>query len=79
MRIFRGWFGEELLGNGVGVGVADGLLNVANGVGVGVVSARETAPLAARTTAAKEITTLGNSADPLGLTLSSIRQKSLYR
>ena len=58
---------------------ADGLLNVANGVGVGVVSARETAPLVARTRAAKEITTLGNSPDPPGLTLSSIRQKSLYR
>jgi hypothetical protein len=47
--------------------------------GAGVESACESEAVEAMTSAKSAIPTLGIMADPMGLTLSSIRRKSLYR
>jgi len=70
----------EITGEGDGVAelVGEALL-VEEAVGAGVVSACESEVVEAMTSAKSAIPTLGIMADPLGLTLSSIRRKSLYK
>jgi len=70
---------EESVGVGVGLALALGRLVEAagEGAGEGVESAREVVELKNRRRTAKAVPTFGVSADPKGLTLSSIRRKSL--
>ena len=72
---------EVSVGLGVGVGAELGvelsIVVVEEGVGVGVLSACDVVALIKRIRAAKAVPVFGISADPKGLTLSSIRRKSL--
>jgi len=62
---------------GLGVGVAVGH-ELTDGEGLGVPAACEIETVEPRINAANAAPTFGTSADPLGVTLSSIRRISLY-